>query len=97
MTKQVLAPSVANVMKNLLTQVVSSGTGKRAAGLTAPTGGKTGTTNENRDAWFVGFSRERLGGVWVGHDDNSSLGSGKNGGRVAAPIWRDFMGGSKEY
>ncbi len=91
-TKQVLDRSVAADMKTLLTEVVRSGTGKRAAGLPPPTGGKTGTTNENRDAWFVGFTGQRLGGVWLGHDDNSSLGRGKNGGAVAAPIWRDFMG-----
>ncbi|MCF8055884.1 MAG: PBP1A family penicillin-binding protein [Desulfocapsa sp.] len=96
-TKQVLNRSVAADMRGLLTEVVNSGTGKRAAGLTAPRGGKTGTTNENRDAWFVGFIQDRLGGVWLGHDDNSSLGSGKNGGAVAAPIWRDFMDGTGEY
>ena len=71
--------------------VVSTGTGKRAAGVPGPAGGKTGTTNENRDAWFVGFSGQRLGGVWIGHDNNKSLGSGKSGGVVAAPIWRDIM------
>jgi penicillin-binding protein 1A len=95
-TRQVLDQTVAAEMKGLLTEVVRRGTGKRAAGLPAPTGGKTGTTNENRDAWFVGFTQERLGGVWLGHDDNSSLGRGKNGGAVAAPIWRDFMDGTKE-
>ncbi len=92
--RQVLSRSVAGDMKGLLTEVIGEGTGKRAAGLPAPTGGKTGTTNENRDAWFVGFTGQRLGGVWLGHDDNASLGRGKNGGGVAAPIWRDFMSGN---
>ena len=96
-TIQALDRSVAADMKGLLTEVVRSGTGRRAAGMPAPTGGKTGTTNENRDAWFVGFTGQRLGGVWLGNDDNSSLGRGKNGGAVAAPIWRDFMGGAGEH
>lgn len=93
--KQVLDGSVANEMKGLLSAVVHEGTGKKAAGLPSPTGGKTGTTNENRDAWFVGFTGQRLGGVWLGHDDNTSLGKGKSGGVVAAPIWHDFMAGSQ--
>jgi penicillin-binding protein 1A len=94
MGKQVLKASVAGDMKKLLIEVISRGTGKKAAGLSAVSGGKTGTTNENRDAWFVGFSGKILGGVWLGHDDNTSLGKGKGGGRVAAPIWRDFMSGA---
>ena len=81
----------ANAMKKLLMDVVRVGTGKKAAGVAAPAGGKTGTTNENRDAWFVGFSGKYLAGVWIGKDDNSSLGKGKNGGNVAAPIWRKVM------
>jgi len=89
--RQVFDASVANTMKGLLTEVVQRGTGKRAAGLDGVTGGKTGTTNENRDAWFVGFSGHRIGGVWLGYDDNKSMGKGKSGGVVAAPIWRDFM------
>lgn len=92
--KQVLDGSVAREMKGLLGAVIREGTGKKAAGLPAPSGGKTGTTNENRDAWFVGFSGQRLGGVWLGYDDNTSLGEGKSGGVVAAPIWHDFMAGS---
>ncbi len=90
-SRQVISPNVANTMKGLLMDVVSRGTGKRAAGVPGPAGGKTGTTNENRDAWFVGFSGQRLGGVWIGHDNNNSLGPGKSGGVVAAPIWRDIM------
>ena len=91
MSSQVLDPAVATEMRSLLGEVVNRGTGRQASGLPEPTGGKTGTTNENRDAWFVGFTGGRLGGVWLGHDDNSSLGKGKNGGAVAAPIWRNFM------
>jgi len=92
--RQVFSSSVANTMKKLLAEVIQRGTGKRAAGLLGVTGGKTGTTNKNRDAWFVGFSGKRIGGVWLGNDDNKSLGKGKSGGVVAAPIWRDFMNGS---
>lgn len=94
-SRQVLSPSVAKTMKGLLMDVVRTGTGKRAAGVPAPAGGKTGTTNENRDAWFVGFSGQYLGGVWIGHDNNSSLGSRKSGGVVAAPVWRDIMRGQR--
>ena len=92
---QVLSPKVAAVMKKLLMDVVRIGTGKRAAGVAAPVGGKTGTTNENRDAWFAGFSGQRIGGVWIGNDDNTSLGNGKSGGIVAAPIWKNIMADGK--
>ncbi len=92
--QQVLNSSVAVEMKGLLTEVIERGTGKRAVGLSMVSGGKTGTTNANRDAWFVGFSGKRLGGVWLGYDDNKSLGRGKSGGIVAAPIWREFMNGA---
>jgi penicillin-binding protein 1A len=94
MAQQVLSAPVASTMKDLLGEVIERGTGKRAAGLAGKTGGKTGTTNENRDAWFVGFSGKRVGGVWLGNDDNKSLGKGKSGGIVAAPVWRDFMSGT---
>jgi len=91
--KKVLQPSVATDMKGLLTEVVRNGTGKRAGGLTTESGGKTGTTNDNRDAWFVGFSDRTLAGVWLGYDNNKSLGTGKSGGVIAAPVWRTFMKG----
>ncbi len=90
---QVLSSSVASVMKGLLSEVIRNGTGKRAGGLGTVSGGKTGTTNDNRDAWFVGFSDKTLTGVWFGYDDNKSLGNGRNGGVVAAPVWREFMSG----
>ncbi len=90
-SRQVLSSRVAGTMKSLLMDVVRRGTGKRAAGVPAPAGGKTGTTNENRDAWFVGFSGARIGGVWIGYDNNKSLGTGKGGGVLAAPIWREIM------
>ncbi len=97
MGKQVLNPSVALEMKGLLIEVIKRGTGKKAAGLATVSGGKTGTTNKNRDAWFVGFSGKRLGGVWLGYDNNKSLGRGKGGGMVAAPIWLEFMNESGSF
>jgi penicillin-binding protein 1A len=76
-------------MLDLLWSVANSGTGKRAA-LWVPTFGKTGTTQDNRDALFVGFAGDLVVGVWVGRDDDKSLGK-ISGGTVPAKIWRDFM------
>jgi penicillin-binding protein 1A len=90
--EQTMTSSTALQMRNMLEGVVLHGTGKRAIGLPGITGGKTGTSNENRDAWFVGFNGNFVTGVWVGHDLNESLGNSENGGRTAVPIWRDFMG-----
>lgn len=87
----VLDPKVAEDMQTMLAAVISEGTGKRAGGLPGFSGGKTGTTDENRDAWFVGFTRELITGVWMGYDQNSTLGKEESGGRAAAPIWLDFM------
>ncbi|MEO5772614.1 MAG: transglycosylase domain-containing protein [Sphingomicrobium sp.] len=76
-------------MLDLLWEAANKGTGKRAA-LWAPTFGKTGTTQENRDALFIGFAGNLVVGVWVGRDDNQSLGK-VTGGTVPAGIWKDFM------
>jgi penicillin-binding protein 1A len=76
-------------MLDLLWAATNTGTGKRAA-LWVPTFGKTGTTQDNRDALFVGFAGDLVVGVWVGRDDNKSLGK-ISGGTVPARIWRDFM------
>jgi penicillin-binding protein 1A len=76
-------------MLDLLYAVANEGTGKRAA-LSVPTFGKTGTTQENRDALFIGFAGNLVVGVWVGRDDNKSLGK-ISGGTVPADIWRNFM------
>jgi penicillin-binding protein 1A len=76
-------------MLDLLYAAANNGTGRRAA-LAVPTFGKTGTTQENRDALFVGFAGDLVVGVWVGRDDNSSLGK-ISGGTVPAQIWRSFM------
>jgi 1A family penicillin-binding protein len=76
-------------IRGLLASVVREGTG-RAARLTVPSAGKTGTTQENRDAWFIGFTSDLVVGVWVGNDDNSSM---RNvvGGDLPARIWNDFV------
>jgi penicillin-binding protein 1A len=76
-------------MLDLLYAAANNGTGRRAA-LTVPTFGKTGTTQENRDALFIGFAGNLVVGVWVGRDDNKSLGA-ISGGTVPAQIWRNFM------
>src|SRR5213076_170848 len=76
-------------MLDLLYAAANNGTGKRAA-LAVPTFGKTGTTQENRDALFIGFAGDLVVGVWVGRDDNKSLGR-ISGGTVPAEIWRNFM------
>jgi penicillin-binding protein 1A len=76
-------------MLDLLYAATNNGTGKRAA-LDVPTFGKTGTTQENRDALFIGFAGNLVVGVWVGRDDNKSLGK-ISGGTVPADIWRSFM------
>jgi penicillin-binding protein 1A len=59
--------------------------------LRRPVAGKTGTTNDQADAWFVGFSPDIATGVWVGHDEKLVLGRGETGSRAASPIWVDFM------
>jgi penicillin-binding protein 1A len=67
------------------------GTGSRLRELGRPVAGKTGTTNDQADAWFIGFSPEIATGVWVGHDETRFLGWGETGGRTAIPIWVDYM------
>ncbi len=84
-------PAIAYVMTNMLESVVTKGTGRRAAVLGRPTAGKTGTTNDAKDAWFIGYTPELLAGVWVGFDDSTPLGDKETGGRAATPIWTDFM------
>ena len=75
----------------LLQAVTRIGTGAAAAQLKHPLGGKTGTTNDFTDAWFIGFSPSISCGVWTGYDDRQSLGNKQTGAQVALPIWTDFM------
>lgn len=86
-----MSPATAWLTSSLMQSVVERGTATRARQVGHPVAGKTGTTNGARDAWFVGFSRHLVAGVWVGRDDNESLGRGENGGATALPIWTDFM------
>ncbi len=89
----VLPAGVARLEVSMLRQVIMSGTAVRARSLAAkyPIAGKTGTTNNWTDAWFMGFSPSITCGVWVGFDDEHSLGRGEEGSHVALPIWIDFM------
>ena len=88
---QVISPETAFIMTSLMESVVSSGTGGRARALGRPVAGKTGTTSDMKDAWFVGYVPQLVAGVWVGYDQERSLGSGGSGGQAAAPIWTEFM------
>jgi len=90
-TDRVISEASAYLMCDLLKAVVQEGTGRKARRLGRPVAGKTGTTNEQGDAWFMGFSPDITTGVWVGHDDNSLLGFGETGAGAALPIWTDFM------
>jgi len=90
--REVLSPQTASVMTFILEGVVERGTATRVKALGRPVAGKTGTTNEQRDAWFVGYTPDLAVGVWVGFDDQTrSMGHDGTGGRTAAPIWLDFM------
>jgi membrane carboxypeptidase/penicillin-binding protein len=88
-----LPEDTAFQMVTMLQDVVNRGTGSaaRAYGVRGVIGGKTGTTNDSRDAWFVGFSSAVVAGVWVGFDQPESIRDGASGARVALPIWADFM------
>ena len=90
-TMQIVSPADAFLMSDLLHAVVLEGTGRKLRALRRTVAGKTGTTNDFTDAWFMGFSPELTTGVWVGHDDNQVLGWGESGGKAALPIWGDFM------
>lgn len=89
--RPVLSPETAYIVTDVLQDVIQRGTGQRAKALGRPAAGKTGTTNDMNDAWFVGYTPQLLAGFWVGFDSKRSLGRGETGGRVAAPIWLAFM------
>jgi penicillin-binding protein 1A len=88
---QVITPQTAFLMTYLLEGVVQHGTGWRAKSLGRPVAAKTGTTDQFMDAWFIGYTPELITGVWVGFDEERSLGENETGARAASPIWVAFM------
>ncbi len=89
--RDVVSARTARTMTAMLREVVLHGTGIAAGALKYPLAGKTGTTNNFTDAWFVGFSPSITCGVWVGYDEKKFLGARETGARAALPIWMDFM------
>jgi penicillin-binding protein 1A len=88
---RILLPRTAYQVTNLLQAVIRQGTGRLAQGVAGESAGKTGTSDHNFDAWFIGYTPALVAGVWLGFDRQSSLGESETGGRAAAPVWRDFM------
>ena len=89
--KRRIPADTAYVMVDMLKNVVQKGTGQKAKELGRPAAGKTGTSNDFKDNWFMAFTRDLVCGVWVGRDDFKSIGFDATGGTTAAPIWVDFM------
>jgi penicillin-binding protein 1A len=87
----VVSARTARVMTSMLREVVLHGTAVAAAKMPFPLAGKTGTTNDFTDAWFVGFSPSLTCGVWIGYDEKRTLGDKETGARAALPIWMQFM------
>ena len=89
--RRVINPQTAFLTTSMLEDVVKKGTGWRAKAIKGSVAGKTGTTNENKDAWFLGYTGELVSGVWVGFDNMLTLGEEETGSKAAAPIWVSFM------
>jgi penicillin-binding protein 1A len=89
--EQVIDPRIAFITTYVMQDVVEVGTGRRVKSIGRPVAGKTGTTDDVRDAWFLGYTPSLVTGVWVGFDQEQSLGKQEVGGRAAAPIWLYFM------
>ncbi len=87
---RVITAQTADEINAILSKVISSGTGSLARGI-AGAAGKTGTSDNNMDAWFIGYTKEVTAGVWLGYDRSKRLGKGETGGRAAAPVWKQFM------
>jgi penicillin-binding protein 1A len=86
---QVIPPDEVGLMDGMLAGVISHGSGKAAA-LPRPAAGKTGTTQDYKDAWFIGFTADLVAGVWLGNDDNTPM-NRVTGGSLPAPVWKTFM------
>lgn len=93
---EAISPQTSYIIKHLLQQVVQSGTAWRVRALGRPVAGKTGTTNDQRDAWFMGFSPELLTGVYVGFDHLDPMGKYETGSRAASPIWLSYRQAVKD-
>jgi penicillin-binding protein 1A len=93
-SERVIDPAQAFVLTTMLQDVVSRGTGTaaRVGGYGGPAAGKTGTTNDAADVWFIGYTPELVGGVWMGMDERKTLVRGASGGTLAAPVWGRIMG-----
>jgi penicillin-binding protein 1A len=89
--KQVYDPRLAYIMTSMMKGVVTSGTAASARDLSPNIAGKTGTTNDYVDAWFVGFTSNVVTGVWAGFDDNKTLGHAESGARAVLPVWKEYM------
>ena len=89
--KDVISSRTARLMTSMLAGVVQHGTAIAASKMKVPLAGKTGTTNDFTDAWFIGFSPSMTAGAWVGYDEKKSLGAKETGARAALPIWMQFM------
>jgi penicillin-binding protein 1A len=89
--KTIFSPQTAYQMTSILEGVIKRGTGKGLRNLNLQIAGKTGTTNKNTDAWFIGFTSNLVVGVYVGHDNPKSLGKIETGSRTAMPIFKDFI------
>jgi penicillin-binding protein 1A len=94
--KDVISARTARIMTAMLREVVLRGTGVAAAKMPFPVAGKTGTTNDFTDAWFVGFSPTMTCGVWMGFDEKKTLGAKETGAHAALPIWMNFMSSAME-
>ncbi len=90
-SESVLSPETAYLITSMMESVVQRGTGKKVKALGRPVAGKTGTTNDMHDAWFIGFTPDIATGVWIGYDSDRSLGKEQTGGHVAAPVFLQFM------
>lgn len=89
--EQAISPATAYMMTSMMTSVVREGTAARAKAINRPAAGKTGTTNDLMDAWFVGYTTQYITGVWMGFDELRPLGAGETGSRAPLPLWTEFM------
>ena len=91
MSKKVFSSETAYQMTSILQGTVERGTAKKLRSLNVPLAGKTGTTNDNYDAWFIGYSSNLVIGVYIGHDNPKTLGKNETGSKAALPIFKDFI------